>query len=539
MFLITVFLGACSENKTPFSEVDSPRHFDVLKTVESLLDSVPSQALDSIATLKKWNSVEPWLPLDANELKLREIQAQFKCRSLSSDCPDLTPVIEFYDSLVSLYPDDAELHFLRANAYYYKGVESSAANDDVSAFAYFMKAFELANDSMQPTEKPKYQRFVALSCTRLGEILYYYGIHETACQYFQMACERFSSLGDMAAAGAVKRNEAAVYQALKQYDKAVATFDDAESLHPGSAFFVYHAKGGSFFDQQQYDSALFYLEKSFGESDPFAKTDAAAKLSEIYRMKGEVDSEIYYTRYFVESSLHESSLTSRRMEIEYLLKSEKQELLPDKSDRHFSSFVPLLVVALLIVIALMAYVILRNRRRISHIENKITTIERKHLQENADKDLEIEQMTQMLNDTREQLENVTKTTFEESWNNFSNSPIANKIRNSVEGKDIMIKSVGLYPRLKLKEVDILELIRVANGCFAGFSSRLLHDYPELTTSDLRHCCLALLGMNDAEIAVLEGISYSGTNRRTKKIVSVLDMDSSLEQSVLMYLRKYW
>ena len=148
-------------------------------------------------------------------------------------------------------------------------------------------------------------------------------------------------------------------------------------------------------------------------------------------------------------------------------------------------------------------------------------------------------MTQELIDTREQLENVTKTTFEESWNSFSNSAIANKIRLSVEGKDIMIKSVGMYPKLKLKEVDLLELVRVANGYFNDFSSRLLHDYPELTTSDMHHCCLALLGMNDAEIAVLEGISYSGSNRRTKKIVSTLNMDNSLEQSVLMYLRKYW
>ena len=187
----------------------------------------------------------------------------------------------------------------------------------------------------------------------------------------------------------------------------------------------------------------------------------------------------------------------------------------------------------------MAYVIVRNRKRISHIESKISTIERKHLQENADKDLEIEQMTQKLIDTREQLENATKTTFEESWKNFSDCAIANKIRHSVEGEDIMIKNVGMYPKLKLKEVDFLELIRMANGCFNGFSSRLLHDYPELTTSDLRHCCLALLGMNDAEMAVLEGISYSGSNRRTKKIVSVLSMDDSLEQSVLMYLRKYW
>lgn len=536
VLLVVAVFGGCSKEKSPFSEASSPRHMNELRQIDALLDVSPSAALDSINRLKQDGNVESWSSLDANELKLREIQARYKCRSILSDGPDLEPVIGFYDSLVLLFPDDSELRFLRANAYYYKGVE---CDDDVSAFAHFMKAYELANDSMKSADEPKCNRFVALSCTRLGEILYYYGLFETACSYFQLAGEHFASIEDWVAAASVKRNEAAVYQALKQYEKAISAFEEAESMHPVSEAFSYHAKGGLLFDQQEYDSALFYLEQSFSQSDPFAKTDAAAKLSEIYRFKGQVDTEIYYTRYFVESSLHESSLTSHRMEIEYLLKKDNLDNPSENTGNHSFVIPMLLVLVLLVVIAVMAYVIVRNRKRISHIENKISTIERKHLQEKADKDLEIEQMTQELIDTREQLENVTKTTFEESWNSFSNSAIANKIRLSVEGKDIMIKSVGMYPKLKLKEVDLLELVRVANGYFNDFSSRLLHDYPELTTSDMRHCCLALLGMNDAEIAVLEGISYSGSNRRTKKIVSTLNMDNSLEQSVLMYLRKYW
>lgn len=536
LLLVAALLCGCKKGDTPFSETASPHHLNELKRIDALMDAHPSAALDSVNLLKKNGEVVDWSPLDANELTLREVQARYKCRSLSVDSPDLTPVIRFYDSLVALFPDDSDLGFLRANAYYYKGVECS---NDVSAFEHFLKAYELANDSMKITDEPKVQRFVALSCTRLGEILYFYGIHEMAQSYFQLAFDHFVQLDDRVAAAAVKRNQAAVYQALKQYEMAVSTFSEAESMHPISEAFAYHAQGCALFEQQLYDSALVYLEQSFSQSDPFAKTDAAAKLSEIYRQKGQVDAEIYYTRYFVESSLHESSLTSTRMEIEYLLKSQNQKSSDEMTNHRPLSWVSLMVLVFVLVIAGMAYVIVRNRKRISHIENKITTIERKHSQENADKDHEIEQMAQKLNDTREQLENATKTTFEESWNNFSNSAIANKIRHSVEGKDIMIKSVGLYPKLKLKEVDILELIRVANGCFLDFSTRLLHDYPDLTTSDLRHCCLALLGLNDAEIAVLEGISYSGTNRRTKKIVSVLNMDNSLEQSILMYLRKYW
>ena len=107
----------------------------------------------------------------------------------------------------------------------------------------------------------------------------------------------------------------------------------------------------------------------------------------------------------------------------------------------------------------------------------------------------------------------------------------------VEGKDIMIKSVGFYPKLKLKEMDYIELVRETNRCFPDFSSRFLKDFPDLNVADVRHSCLVLLGLNDAEIAVLEGISYSGTNRRSKKILNVIGHGNTLEQALITYLNK--
>ena len=84
-------------------------------------------------------------------------------------------------------------------------------------------------------------------------------------------------------------------------------------------------------------------------------------------------------------------------------------------------------------------------------------------------------------------------------------------------------------------MDYIELVKEANHSFPDFSSRFLKDFPDLNVADLRHSCLALLGLNDAEIAVLEGISYSGTNRRTKKILTVIGQGNNLEQALLSYL----
>ena len=102
----------------------------------------------------------------------------------------------------------------------------------------------------------------------------------------------------------------------------------------------------------------------------------------------------------------------------------------------------------------------------------------------------------------------------------------------------MIKSVGVYPKLKLKEMDYIELVQEINREFPDFSVWFLKKHPDLNVSDLRHGCLALLGFNDAEIAVLEGISYSGTNRRSNKILAVLKSDDSLENAMINSLKEF-
>ena len=534
LFLLWMaLLCACSRQDSAFTEQNAPRHFHELKAVETLLETDPVKAKDSVCGLVVTAMDEPFTPLDSVELHLRIVQMQYKNRCLTEESPDLAPVIAFYDSLAVLFPDDADLQYLRANAYYYKGVQCTFANEDVSAF----KNYLMALDVMQQQEEwknPYAKRFIALTYTRLSEILYRYGIHEAAFELCQKAASFYESESEKAA---MMRFEAAICQSQKQYDKAFALFQEADEKAPAGDDFMQLAMGVKFFEIRQYDSAFPHLERAFLKGDRFARMDAAAKLAEICRDRGWADEELSYTRFYVESSMMETRMASRKMEIEYLYGEFNRPKPVDattQKDKGFSSWV--LSLFLLLVMAFLAYIIVRNRKRISHIENKITTMVQKHEQENADKDHEIEQMSQALDDTLAQL-NVQHVGFDEAWQTFSTAAVVNKIRHSVEGKDIMIKSVGLYPKLKLKEMDYITLVQEVNRCFPDFSSRFLKDFPELNVSDLRHSCLGLLGMNDAEIAVLEGISYSGANRRTNKILTAMGMGDTLEQAMLTYLKK--
>ena len=408
------------------------------------------------------------------------------------------------------------------------------ANEDVLAFTHYLKALKVMQRRDERDENPCEKRFMALIYTRLSEILYRYGIQEAAFETCQKASSYYVSETDLAA---IKRFEAAIYQSQKQYDKALSCLIEAEKRAPVEEDLFQLVVGANYYEIQQFDSAVPHLERAFLKGDRYARVDAAAKLAEIYRDKGMTEKELSYTRFYVENSLMETRMASKKMEIEYLFNEynhpKTEQIAPKKNE---STPPLLLLLTLLLIIAFMAYIIIRNRKRISHIENKITTIEQKHEQENATKDQEIMQISKALNNTREQL-NAQRIDFDEAWNAFSASTIVSKIQGMVEGKDIMIKSVGVYPKLKLKELDYINLVQEANRCFPDFSSRFLKDYSDLNVADLRHSCLGLLGLNDAEIAVLEGISYSGANRRTNKILSAMDMDDNLEQAIINYLKK--
>lgn len=535
MLLFAVLLSACSGQKSPFSSQTSPLHFDKLKTIETLLETNPTAALDSLNELKVSLERATITPLDYNELLLRNVQAQYKNRCLTEMSPDLAPVVRFYDSVLALYPENAEMQFLLANTYYYKGVESAFANEDVVAFSCYLQALGTMETRSDWSEVSFADRFIGLTYTRLSEILYRYGLNDAALATCRKAFSHYVAETDRAA---MLRYEAAIYQSERNYDKALAVFDEAEALVSVGDNFVQAAIGGRFYELQQYDSAVPHLQRAFATGDRYARVDAAMKLAEISRDRGLTDDELRYTRFYVENSMMESRMASRKMEIGYLYDEfNRPKMETVQPSDGFSRTAVVVLVLLVVVIALMTFIIIRNRRRINHIESKITSIEQKHEQENADKDLEIEQISQQLNETRERLETIGDTIFEDAWKAFSTSDIALKISGMVEGKDIMIKNVGVFPKLKLKEMDYIELVREANRWFPDFSMRLLKAYPELNVTDFRHGCLALLGMNDAQLAVLEGISYSGSNRRTNKFIGVLGLGDNLEQALLTYLRK--
>ena len=490
------------------------------------MEAHPEQALQLLEECAATSKLEDWNEIECHEYRVLKAEAQYKAgMSVMPDEP-LDATVSFFDSLVQCNPEEGTARFLLAKSYYYLGTQNTSDHHDVDAADCYVAALKTAWAG-QNTKEAEQTRFKGLCHYRLGEILYNYNIQSSALQAFDSARYYFTQVNDSLGVAACIRSTGEVYLANKGYECALNKFKEANQIWDFGDAWYDHAIGGLFFERQQMDSARVYLERSFVTGGPYTRIDAAAKLAEIYREQGDRDKENYYTLFYVQNTIRETNRSFDKMEIEFIYDSIKQEPVPQQPRSAMAPHVLAIAALALAVIALMASIIIRNRHRISHIEHQLSVIEKSHRKEPKAKR------------QPEERPQAPSIDFESALERFLNAPVALKIQKSVKGKDIMTKSVGLYPKLKLSEMDFIEVVRAANSCFPDFSSHLLQDFGELSTGDVRHCCLALMGMNDAEIAVLEGITYSGANRRTKRILSIMDKGSGLEETVLLYLKNLY
>lgn len=534
-------LCSCSKRDAAFDEQSTPYHFRELQPVSSMMTLHPEQALQRLEAVEPSISSDSWSELERHEFRVLKTEAQYKLGRLDSQSYPLDATVTYLDSLAVTYPDDVSLRFLRANACYYLATENTIAQQDVEAASHYVKALKTLRSGKHAADDDRTTRLFALCHYRLGEILYEYNIQASARNAFDSAQIYFEKVHDTFGVAASIRSVGEVYQGNKDYERALAKFKEANKLWDFGEALYDHAIGGMFFQHHQYDSACAYLERSFLTGGPYTRIDASAKLAEIWREKGDKGKEDYYTVFYVQNSIRETNRSSDKMEIEFIY----DELNPPQTietPRQTHWGLILLVALAGAVIAVMAYIIIRNRHRISHIEQQISSMEKTHREETEGKDRQLKDMSRELDATKQQLERRKKIValdVEAALDRFLKAPVVLKVKKSVEGKDIMTKSVGLYPNLKLSEMEFIEIVRTVNTFFPDFSSHFLKDFSELSTSDLRHCSLALMGLNDAEIAVMEGITYSGANRRTKRILSVMRSDAGLEETVLVYLNSLY
>ena len=126
--------------------------------------------------------------------------------------------------------------------------------------------------------------------------------------------------------------------------------------------------------------------------------------------------------------------------------------------------------------------------------------------------------------------------FDDNYKCFVGSNIYNDIKNSLEGKQILIKTVSDYPRLALTKNKLVTLTTTFNESFPNLTHTLLELYPDLTPSDIRFIIFSLMGFTDLEIAVLLKQTYGSANKRSNRIKDILHTEEELEHFIPSFLR---
>ena len=133
----------------------------------------------------------------------------------------------------------------------------------------------------------------------------------------------------------------------------------------------------------------------------------------------------------------------------------------------------------------------------------------------------------------------SKASFAAGWAQFEQSDIFVRIRErlAADAPKISSKNVEDFSHLALGQADFVALKDAVDAAFGGFATRLAAVYPDLSPADINACCLALMGISHAEMAVLQGVRYNSFTNRITKIKKVLGTDQSLKDYLKSMLKE--
>lgn len=266
-----------------------------------------------------------------------------------------------------------------------------------------------------------------------------------------------------------------------------------------------------FYYSNEYDKALPHLLKCFEEGGTKMKLDAAEMLASVYFSLNDHDKELYYAQYQAKAQSAEARLTPTKMNLDMIYEQFVSDNNPQDTAKSKSvnglAWILIIIIILLIIGAVGFY---RFNQRNIH-----------------DRDF-----------TPMPVVETPKHTFESDYNIFINSKIYKDIKASLEGKEILIKTVGDYPRLALTRNKTITLTTTFNEAFPNLIHSLSTAYPDLTQADFRFIILSVMGFSDIEIAVLLKQTYSSTNKRSNRIENIFGTQVELNHFIQGFLSTF-
>lgn len=607
-------ISSCVHRQTEFFNVsDAPLHNTVLKDIATLMIPQPDSALNLIIAVSDTLDESKMTPFDYYEYQVLVSEVLYKNNySLTNDSA-LYEAVEYYDSMVAVYPDNIDLQYQQARACYYKGASEEEKENTVEACICYLKSLEIIETIADKNpERKDLCHFKALTYNRLADIYLYCDALNISIECFRNAISCFESENKLYATAINNKKIGDLLYQMKEYDSAMLYLKKADSLcnlakynpvlkrdidksmamvlfsscrDKSSAYSIlyqamsqhkendeqmaeYFILGNFYYEDKQYDSALYYLEKSFPHNK-YTMFEAANLIVSICKITGDNDKIDFYSHYFMDAAQEELNKTIEKIELASLYEQYKQKKLEVRHQyqRRVDIFIIILVVITAVITRTVLVILLYRRKKIygENISNKDSIISRmssemedmstdlkdkdneirsknneiEDLKEDIsskdffiktisgkvkkmssdlkDKDNEIKSLKEKNNNDNE-LKIMNDALFEEKMQALLSSPECTNLFSRLS--DTSVKVSSEYPELQLSDDLKDDIILSVDKVFDNFSKRLLRAYSHLNKSDIIYCCLFLIGLDEKHISALMGKDYSTVWRRTQKLQKI-------------------
>ena len=445
------------------------------------------------------------------------------------------------DSCTKNYANDPVFLEKKAQIFFQKGREEHKAAEYLNATASFIESYNTQKSLISQKKEPDNDdlHYLGQILENIGDVYSDINSLKPASYFYDQALSQFEhasrhhevidmllKIGDLYRHNHIsdiallnyeiaedKKNLTEEQVNIIQIKKGIALYDIFDTYSADSLYGKISTKSSHTIEYQyftachfyygnEYDKALPHLLKCFEEGGSKMKLDAAEMLASVYFSLNDHDKELYYAQYQAKAQSAEARLTPTKMNLDMCYEqfvSDNSPIDPVKSKSINGLAWTLISIIILLIIGVIGFY--RYTKRETVVE-------------------------------------TPRHNFESDYNTFVNSKIYKDIKASLEGKEILIKTVGDYPRLALTRNKTITLTTTFNEAFPNLIHSLSIAYPDLTQADFRFIILSVMGFSDIEIAVLLKQTYSSTNKRSNRIENIFGTQLELNHFIQGFLSTF-
>lgn len=390
-------------------------------------------------------------------------------------------------------------------------------------------ASELYDKALSEYEKARNNEKTLNILIKVGKLYQYNHMPNIAMIYFEMAEEK-ENIPDNIYRKIIDNKIVTLYE-LSENAKADSIFTNHFNIKIQDYDF-HSAIGTKYFYERNYKKSLPHLEHCFENGSLQEKFAISEKLAEVYFNLNDHDSELFYIQYQAKSNSIEIKKTPIKLDLEKLFDT-NTNIINNKDDiTETNSNKSLIIIIIIssIIIASIFIIFRKNKKKdLEKIRSAQKDIDNKH-EIIQSKNKIIDDISQKLIDLK------PNEDFNDAYLRFMESPICVKIKSSFEGISILTKNVQNYKKLLLSNKDYAQIMKTFTNCFPNAITSIKSDFEGITIGDIKFIILSFLNLNDIEIAVLLGLTYGATNKRSNKIKNIFKTKDNLNDFLTKYIK---